>query len=347
MTKEVPPLVRPDDIPLPVKNTVVRVKHDGTVKQREVWAYDDRDIDRQRYALELMRRARVSSKYSMGGQPSMRLTYNVRPHIRAMKNGGSRAFYLLDLKDAFPNVDGDEITSRLYKLIGKKGVDLDRTEKTFLETYMYEGIGAFLTMDGEKLPGVPQGNATSGAMLDVLLNEADYRLGNWFRMGVYTRFIDDLSFSGPADPKTGKFPDAARRTIRNILNETPGVVLNDDKTQNLTAEKPITITGISFNKQGLMAPSPSIQQAIKECFEGLNAKCMAGEELTKLDIDTFDGYRGALALAGPPEHSGSQVVRRLYKRSIRIGNRAYEQAAQQGIIEPRKRLVHAAAVKTI
>lgn len=347
MTKEAISLHRPNDLPPPRQIEKVKVKYDGTIKRRKVWDYCDDDKLRQQEALALFRKARVSSRYSIGGQQGARPTHNVSRHLKGWGQDEARAFYLLDLKNAFPNINIPEVQYQFYSLIGKKGVGLANGEIDFLEAYMHEDIGAFLTLDGKQIPGAPQGNATSGAVLDLLMRQTDYKLGRWFVSGVYTRWVDDLTFSTPyVDPEDGKMRKKTRHNLRRILMETPGIVINDGKTQNLSGDKPITITGITFNKYGMMAPSAGILENATNCFDMLSIKMKAGAPITEHDIAVFDGYRGAISIAGPAEHSASQEVRTLYNRSIRIGNKAYALAASQGIILPRESLRHLGADKT-
>lgn len=348
MTKEAIPLHRPDDLPPPHLIKQVKVKDDGTLKVREVWDYCNDDKLRQQHALELFRRAHASSKYSIGGQPGARPTHNVYRHLKNWRQNEPRAFYLLDLENAFPNIDQFETKCQFYYLMGRKGVGLANAEIDFLEAYMHEDIGAFLTLDGRQVPGAPQGNATSGIMLDLLMRETDYRLGRWFVSGTYTRWIDDLTFSTPlVDPESGKMRDRARRTIRGFIKEMPGVVINDTKSQNLSGDKPVTVTGITFNRYGLMAPSAGILEHATNCFDMLSIRMKAHDPITEHDINVFEGYRAALSIAGPAERSPSQEVRTLYNRSIILGNIACQIAAQQGIIPPRERLWHIGVDKTV
>lgn len=342
MSKETPPLHRPTDLPPPEQRTIVRVDTNGKVKERQVWDYCKDDVARQRYALGLMRKARLYSPQSYGGQPSIPLRFHVRKHAQAVQQGAPRGFYLLDLKHAFPSIDQYQVRDNFYTAMGRKAVGITVEEQNFLEEYLYDNIGAFLA--GE--PGAPQGNATSSAMLDLAMLPTDSELSRWFTSGIYTRYIDDLTFSAPAGPTQGRFYDSNRRSIRTILQKNPGVQLNDGKTHNLTGDKPVTVTGITFNRQGLFVPSQSIQERTAAAFDDTATKLQNSAELTERDILVFDGYRGALAIAGPPERSGSQAVRTLYNRSIKLGNRLYQAALQQGVMNHPRHLQHAAATRT-
>lgn len=348
MTKEAIPLHRPNDLPPPHLIKRVEVKDDGTLKVRDLWDYCDDDKLRQQEALALFRKAHVSSKYSIGGQEGMRPTHNVYRHLRNWRQDEPRAFYLLDLKNAFPNINQAEVQYNFYGIIGRRGVGLATGEIDFLEAYMHEEVGAFLTLDGRQIPGAPQGNATSGVMLDMLMRDTDYRLGRWFVDGEYTRWVDDLTFStSHVDPENGRVRNKTRRNIRRILLETPGVVINDAKSQNLSGDKPVTVTGITFDRYGLMAPSAGILAHAADCFDMLSIRMKAQDPITEHDINVLDGYRAALSIAGPAERSASQEVRTLYNRSIRLGNKAYVLAARQGIIPPREPLWHIGVDKTV
>ena len=92
--------------------------------------------------------------------------------------------------------------------------------------------------------GLPQGAPTSPAISNLLLREFDFAVGDWCdARGIrYTRYCDDLTFSGSFDPKP------VIRMVSDALWQE-GFVLNPRKTRFLGPGHRQTVTGVVVNER--------------------------------------------------------------------------------------------------
>lgn len=106
-----------------------------------------------------------------------------------------------------------------------------------------EPLRVLLTMLCYYRDALPQGAPTSPAIVNILLRDFDRRMDRWCReRGItYTRYCDDLAFSG-AD-LTGT-RDAAEAELRSM-----GFFLNGQKTVLRPAGRRQTVTGLVVNEK--------------------------------------------------------------------------------------------------
>lgn len=113
-----------------------------------------------------------------------------------------------------------------------------------------EPIRILLTMLCYHKDALPQGAPSSPAITNILLYDFDQCVGQWCReRGIsYTRYCDDMTFSGSFDP------GEAIGFVRARLKEY-GFLLNGQKTQIRRAGQRQTVTGIVVNERaGVPAP---------------------------------------------------------------------------------------------
>lgn len=124
-----------------------------------------------------------------------------------------------------------------------------------------EPLRVLLTMLCYYRDSLPQGAPTSPAIVNILLRDFDRRVDRWCRgRGItYTRYCDDLTFSG-AD-LTGVRP-MAEAELRAL-----GFFLNDRKTRLCPAGRRQTVTGLVVNEK-INVPREerrAIRQAVHCC----------------------------------------------------------------------------------
>lgn len=91
---------------------------------------------------------------------------------------------------------------------------------------------------------LPQGAPTSPAISNIILREFDDAVGQWCRKRdiTYTRYCDDMSFSGDFEP--GEVREFVKRELRKM-----GFFLNDQKTTVLRKGQKKIVTGIVVNEK--------------------------------------------------------------------------------------------------
>ena len=109
---------------------------------------------------------------------------------------------------------------------------------------------------------VPQGAPTSPAISNIIMRDFDYRVGAWCdeRNISYTRYCDDMTFSGMFDAKEVK------QFIKKELKKE-GFFLNDKKTVILHSGQKMEVTGIVVNEKLSIPKSykKSLRQELYYC----------------------------------------------------------------------------------
>lgn len=162
------------------------------------------------------------------------------PHV------GKRFVLKLDLKDFFPSVSFARVRGLLI------GYGYGFPVASTLAVLMTEAERQAVEVDGE-LFHVPigrrhcvQGAPTSPGLCNALVLRLDRRLaGLAKRHGLaYTRYADDLTFSGDVEPAAAhKVRSAAGRII-----EEEGFTVNEEKTRLMGQSTRQTVTGVVVNK---------------------------------------------------------------------------------------------------
>lgn len=145
---------------------------------------------------------------------------NARPHA------GAPMLLRLDIRDFFSSV--------LYSTV---------KERAFPSSIYAEPLRVLLSMLCYYQDGLPQGAPTSPAIANIILYDFDRAVGRWCGEHgvVYTRYCDDMAFSGRFDP------DHVIRMVRDRLREL-GLFLNDGKTKLMYPGRRQTVTGVVVNQ---------------------------------------------------------------------------------------------------
>lgn len=245
-----------------------------------------------------LRHLRIDMPFAYGGVRGRSLLDHVEQHA------GHQQFYLLDLKDAFASVDISHLRSEMFHAVGPKSpISISR---------MSDFIRNEATIDG--VDGLPLGLPASPMLFNIYCRKMDQRLGKLCRTeGItYTRWLDDLTFSSSQSPR--HFDRPLRRNIRAIIEETPGMKINDGKAKLLSGKKPVTITGLTVYPPGAtgdvkIAPSRELLDAVRATLEEARAVLDQGGDLSEDDMDLLHGYNSVLHMAGDPVESKSRAVR--------------------------------------
>ena len=117
-------------------------------------------------------------------------------------------------------------------------------DKVFPEEIYAEPLRILLTMLCYHKDALPQGAPSSPAITNIILYEFDELVGHWCRERniAYTRYCDDMTFSGDFDPA---------EVIRFVTMELKklGFLLNEQKTRIQRPGQQQTVTGIVVNEK--------------------------------------------------------------------------------------------------
>ena len=117
-------------------------------------------------------------------------------------------------------------------------------DKVFPEEIYAEPLRILLTMLCYYKDALPQGAPSSPAITNIILYEFDEQIGQWCRARriAYTRYCDDMTFSGNFDPAE------VIRFVRLELKKM-GFLLNEQKTRIQRPGQQQTVTGIVVNEK--------------------------------------------------------------------------------------------------
>jgi len=184
-------------------------------------------MELQSRLLNIFRQIPISMA-AKGGEPKSSIVDNVKPHI---PNGFTVA---MDVKDAFPSVDGQRLTANLkgflYKQLEMSFPQLDeKTRRKFIQA-----IVTLIVKDDQ----LPQGAPTSTHLLNVVMAKTDadiFKLihGDDSKMHnpSYTRYVDDLTISWKATKEflePWKLANRIKRSVAGVLGD-PDELLNMDR----------------------------------------------------------------------------------------------------------------------
>ena len=168
---------------------------------------------------------------------------------RSVKTGaevhvGKPVLLRLDLKDFFPSVTAARVRGFFIAL--GYGYPVAAT----LAVLVTEPLRQPVVIDGAKffVPVGPrtcvQGAPTSPGICNAILRRMDRRLAGLARQRgfSYTRYADDLTFSGPSEEAAHRL----RRAVERVIREE-GFELNAAKTQVMTRGGRQIVTGVTVN----------------------------------------------------------------------------------------------------
>ena len=210
-------------------------KRDGGV--RALWVPDGvlKDIQRRitRVLLVHMPLSPYATAYRYGGS-----TYR-----NAASHAGQPAVLKLDIRHFFDSV--------LYR---------DVKDAAFPPEIYAEPLRVLLTMLCYHWNGLPQGAPSSPAVSNLVLADFDREIGIWCapRRIRYTRYCDDLTFSGSFAPEEVTDFAASRLRCR-------GFFLNERKTRFLPAGRRQLVTGLVVNERPGV-PAETLRQLRQEIY---------------------------------------------------------------------------------
>lgn len=161
------------------------------------------------------------SPYATAYHPGGNILNNAVPHV------GKSKVLKLDMKDFFGNI--------LFFMV---------LRSAFSVRYFPPSVGVLLTYLCCYEDCLPQGSPTSAAISNLVMRPFDDYMGNWCaqRHIFYTRYCDDMTFSGDFDEKE------VRRKVAGYLRAM-GFCLNEKKTRTLTVAQRQSVTGIVVNEK--------------------------------------------------------------------------------------------------
>ena len=157
-------------------------------------------------------------------------------------------------------------------------------DKVFPEEIYAEPLRILLTMLCYHKDALPQGAPSSPAITNIILYEFDEQVGQWCRERdiAYTRYCDDMTFSGDFDPAE------VIRFVRLELKKM-GFLLNEQKTRIQRPSHQQSVTGIVVNEK-LSIPADYRRKLRQELY--YCRKFGIQEHLQKIGLEIpVDTYR--------------------------------------------------------
>lgn len=169
--------------------------------------------------VHILNKLKVSSSCK-GFEKGQSILENANPHV------GSNAILNIDLKDFFPSVKSNYVFN-IFKSLG-----YDHTISTILTN--------ICTFQGK----LPQGSPCSPKLANLACWQLDNRIQGYVgKRGItYTRYADDLTFSGLSPNKVIKIAKTVDKIIQN-----EGLLINTDKTHFAGTAKAKKVTGLVIN----------------------------------------------------------------------------------------------------
>ncbi len=194
-------------------------KTDGN--QRELFVPDKLLKSIQRAIAEKLLAYEPISPYATAYRPGSSPMVNAAPHV------GKPTLLKLDIRQFFDHV--------IYPLVKNKIFPAERYS---------EANRILLTLLCVYRDALPQGAPTSPVISNIILKEFDNAVGFWcLARGItYTRYCDDMTFSGDFDPQ------AVKQFVKVELRKL-GLFLNDKKTVVARKGQKKIVTGIVVNEK--------------------------------------------------------------------------------------------------
>jgi RNA-directed DNA polymerase len=160
------------------------------------------------------------SPFAKAYKPNVSILENLRFHKNQPK------VFTLDLENFFPSIGFDAV------------------EKEFLELGYSKMVSKLLSKLCLRDGGLPQGAPTSPYLSNLIFKKADAAISDYCKQQKirYTRYADDLSFSGDFDEK--KLLHIVTETVEKL-----NLHINKDKTKLMPPNNRQTVTGIVVNEK--------------------------------------------------------------------------------------------------
>ncbi|EIA07804.1 reverse transcriptase family protein [Flavobacterium frigoris] len=204
----------------------------------------------QQWILKNILYKRAVSAFAKAYKPNVSLIENLKFHKNQPK------VFTLDLENFFPSIG------------------IESVEKVFTDLGYTKGISDLLSKLCTRDGSLPQGAPTSPYLSNLIFEDADKTISEYCleKKIRYTRYADDLSFSGDFDEKE----------LFNIVNEAVEKLrlkINQSKTKLMTPDSRQTVTGIVVNEK------PQV------VFHKRNALRQAMYYIQKFGIDEHREYK--------------------------------------------------------
>jgi len=221
--------------------------------------------------------------YVTGGIKGRSIVDNAKPHM------GQKWLLCLDLQDFFPSIHFTKIHNCFISLNCSPKIAKALTHFT---TYKFQ---------------LPQGVPTSTTIANMVLYSLDKRVFNLCKYGgfKYSRFVDDITISGPKNPKY--LLDKCKKIVTQ-----EGFKINLSKVKITPPGKKKLVTGIVVDGERLK-PSQKELNKIKEALDRLSSKdfSMFSEE----DPSTLKKkIRGHISFIKSFNHSSANRLEQKFKK---------------------------------
>jgi RNA-directed DNA polymerase len=243
----------------------------------------------QRSLLEQLVEKLPMSEYAHGFQKGRSVATNAAPHV------GKEIVIGMDLSDFFGSVTFARVRGFLVAM------GYGYPVATSLALLMTEAPRQPVELDGQ-IHHTPvgrrycvQGAPTSPAMCNALATRLDRRLAGLARSygWRYTRYADDMSFSGDDDTAVGPLLSV---TAEIVADE--GFVLNDDKTRVMHSGRHQKVTGVTVNET--LGLSRRERRKIRAMIHRLNQQRDAGE-LDPQEVEVLEGKLAWVEMLNPDQ----------------------------------------------
>jgi RNA-directed DNA polymerase len=160
------------------------------------------------------------SPFAKAYKPNVKLIENLKFHKKQPK------VFTLDLENFFPSIKIKAV-EKIFRQLGYSNM-------------ISKLLSKLCTRDGS----LPQGAPTSPCLSNLIFKNADLEIFNFCKQRKirYTRYADDLSFSGHFDEK--ELLDKVTKTIEKL-----DLRINKEKTKLMTPNTRQTVTGIVVNEK--------------------------------------------------------------------------------------------------
>jgi retron-type reverse transcriptase len=193
----------------------------GNGETRKLYVPDDLLKSIQRAILDKLLSLEEISPYATAYRPGGSTKRNALPHVQ------KPVILKLDIRHFFDHL--------IYPLVKQKAFPAERYSE------QNRVLLSLLCIYKEALP---QGAPTSPTISNIIMREFDNAVGAWCteRGIAYTRYCDDMTFSGDFDPSP------VIRKVRDELRRM-GLFLNDRKTVVVRKGQKHSVTGIVVNEK--------------------------------------------------------------------------------------------------
>jgi RNA-directed DNA polymerase len=237
---------------------------------------------------------------------------NAKPHV------GAEIVINLDFKDFFPSISYPRVKG-LFRALG-----YSEAIATLLGLLCTEPEIEEVTLDGKTYfvatteRHLPQGAPSSPAITNILCRRLDRRLSQMAtELGfAYTRYADDLTFSGSVD---------AHRHVCNILKRTEqivaheGLAIHPQKTRVLRKSQQQEVTGVVVNQK------LNIDRATLKCFRAtlhqIEKDGLAGKQWGQSPdlLKAIEGFARFVFMVNPDK--GNQYLAQVQRIKKKYGPR--------------------------